>query len=143
MRAIALLVAPLHNVTLAGAVTVGVGLTVIEKLVVAPLHEIPPPVNTEVTVIFPVMGAAPPLVTTKGAMVPVPLPNKPMEGLEFTQVYELPVPANAICDVVAPAHSVTLLTALTVVLGLTVILNSIGAPVHVTLFTVREEVTET
>lgn len=96
MRAIALLVAPLHSVTLAGAVTVGVGLTVIEKLVVAPLHEIPPPVNTEVTVIFPVMGAAPPLVTTKGAIVPVPLPNNPIEGFEFTQVYEVPVPANGI-----------------------------------------------
>lgn len=76
----------MHNVTFAGAVTVGVGLTVIEKLVVAPLHEIPPPVNTEVTVILPVIGATPPLVTTNGAIVPVPLPNNPMEGFEFTQV---------------------------------------------------------
>lgn len=82
----ALLVAPLHTVTFAGAVTVGVGLTVIEKAVVAPLQEIPPPVNTEVTVIFPVMGFTPPLVTTNGAMVPVPLEFNPIAEFELAQV---------------------------------------------------------
>lgn len=76
----------MQTVTFAGAVTDGVGLTVIEKAVVAPLQEIPPPVNTEVTVIFPVMGFTPPLVTTNGAMVPVPLEFNPIAGFEFTQV---------------------------------------------------------
>lgn len=85
-KGMAALVAPLHTVTFAGAVTDGVGLTVIEKVVVAPLHEIPPPVNTEVTVIFPVIGFTPPLVTTKGAMVPVPLEFNPIAAFEFTQV---------------------------------------------------------
>ena len=43
----------------------------------------------------------------------------------------------------APAHKVTLLTAFTVVLGFTVILNSMGAPEQVTLLTVTEAVTDT
>jgi hypothetical protein len=82
----------LHNVKFDGAVTVGVGFTVIVKLVVDPLHEIPPPVYTEVTVTLPDIGVIPPFVATNGAMVPDPLPNKPMAVLEFIQLYEVPVP---------------------------------------------------
>lgn len=43
----------------------------------------------------------------------------------------------------APAHKVTLLTAFTVVVGFTVMLNNMGAPEQVTLLTVTAAVTDT
>lgn len=92
----ALLVAPLHKVTFEGAETEGDGLTVIEKFVVAPLHDIPPPVYIDVTAILPVIGLVPPLVDTKGAIVPVPFPDNPIVGLEFIHVYDVPVPPKGI-----------------------------------------------
>ena len=62
------------------------GLTVIENDVVDPLHEIPPPENTEVTFKFPVIGVIPLLVATKGEIFPVPFETNPIAELEFVQV---------------------------------------------------------
>ena len=41
---------------------------------------------------FPVIGNNPALVATNGAMLPVPPETNPIDVLEFTHVYEFPVP---------------------------------------------------
>ncbi len=77
---------PLQRTTFDGAVTEGVGLTVILKIVVEPLQDIPPPVYTEVTVTDPEMGEVVEFVTTNGAILPVPEEFKPMLVLLFNHV---------------------------------------------------------
>ena len=81
---------------MAGAVTLGVGFTLITKEVVPPLQLIPPPVNTEVTVTVEEIGAVVPLVAINEAMLPLPDATKPTAVLELAQVYEFPGMLNIV-----------------------------------------------
>ena len=122
--------------------TVGVGLTVIVKLIGVPPQA---PGAVGVTVIVPLIGAAVPLVAVKLAILPVPLAANPIAGLLFVQLNV--VPATALVkftgNVAAPLHSVWLPTPFTVAVGLTVIVNVIGVPVQVTPALVYTGVTVT
>ena len=73
-------------------------------------------------------------MAVKAAILPVPLAARPIAVLLFVQLNVVPAtaPAKVIAVVVAPLHSVWLATAFTVGVGLTVIVNVIGAPVQVT-----------
>ena len=95
-----------------------------------PVH----PFALGVAVIVAVIGAAVVLVPAKLAMLPVPLAARPIAVLLFVHAYVVPVtaPANVTAVVFAPLHTVWLDTAATVGVGLTVIVNVIGVPKHVT-----------
>ena len=54
------------------------------KVLVDPVHEVPPKVKIGVTIILAVMGAVAELVAVKD-ILPVPLAAKPMEVLSFVQ----------------------------------------------------------
>ena len=54
------------------------------KVLVDPVHEVPPKVNIGVTIILAVMGAVAELLAVKD-ILPVPLETKPMEVLSFVQ----------------------------------------------------------
>ena len=122
--------APAHSVWLATASTVAVGFTVIVKLVDVPMQV--PPGPPGVTVIVPVIGAAVALVAVKLGILPVPAAANPIAGLLFVQLYTVPVPLKVTGKVGEPLHTTWLPTPLTVDIGLTVIVNVIGVPVHVT-----------
>lgn len=76
------------------AATVGVGLTVIEKLFGIPLQLIPFPVKSGVTAMVPLTAFTPGLVVANGAMFPLPEAPNPMAVLLFVQEKEFPVPVN-------------------------------------------------
>jgi hypothetical protein len=105
-KEIAVAVALLQSTTLAGAVTLGVGFTLITNEVVPPLQLTPPPENTEVTVTVEEIGAAVPLVAIKEAMLPLPEAAKPTAVFELVQVFEFPVPLKAIAALFDPLHKV-------------------------------------
>jgi hypothetical protein len=63
----------------------GNGKTVIEKVRGMPAQEIPPLVNSGVTVTVAVIGAAVPFVAVKEGTRPVPVAANPIAGLEFVQ----------------------------------------------------------
>jgi hypothetical protein len=132
-----------HTTTAFGAVTLGVGFTVIVNDVLEPLQEIPPPVNTEVTATVPDMGADPPFAAIKEAISPLPEAANPIFVLELVQTKEVPVPVNETKALFDPLHKVRLLTGLGWVFGFTVIVNTVGLPVHVTPFIVKEADTDT
>jgi hypothetical protein len=79
----AVVAALLHTVWSAGLLTVGVGLTVIVKVVETPGQLL---VDVGVTVIVPVIGAFVALVAVNGFMSPVPLAGKPIAALVFVQL---------------------------------------------------------
>ena len=78
----AVVACPAHKVWLVGVVTVGVGFTVIVKVLVEPEHD---PL-TGVTVIVLVIGDAIAFVAVNAAILPVPLAPKPIAVLEFDQL---------------------------------------------------------
>lgn len=78
---IVLLVSPLHKVIAAVESTVGVGFTIILKLESGPIQ----PLAVGVTVTVAVLAVVPVLVAVNERMSPVPLPDKPMDVLSFTQ----------------------------------------------------------
>ena len=73
---------PLHTVWLAIDPTVGVGLTVIVKLCVAPGQ----PLAVGVTVITAIAGVVVVLVAVNDRILPVPVDARPMLVLVFVQV---------------------------------------------------------
>ena len=77
--------AVLHTTRLVGWVTWPVGFTVIVKVLVGPVHDVPPLANVGVTTMVPVMGVLPVLVAVKAAMSPVPLEARPMLVVVFVQ----------------------------------------------------------
>jgi hypothetical protein len=89
---------------LAGAVTVGVGLTVMVKVCTAPLH----PLAVGVTVIVAVTGVVPVLIALKDGMLPVPLAASPMDGLLLVQSKLVPAtpPLKVTAVVEAPLQIV-------------------------------------
>jgi hypothetical protein len=134
VKVTAVVVAPLHNVWLATAFTVGVGLTVIVNVIGVPVQVTPPLVKLGVTVTVATTGVVPGFVAVKLAMLPVPDAASPMLVLLFVQLYTVPaaLPVKVIAAVGAPLHTAWLATAVTVGTGFTVIVNVIASPVHVT-----------
>ena len=125
---LAVTVTPAHTVWLACAFTVGVGLTVIVKLIGVPAH----PLAVGVTVIVATTGALVILVATKLAMLPLPAAASPIDGALLVQLNTVPatVPTKFTAAVLAPLHSTWLPTAATVGVGFTVIVKLIGVPVQ-------------
>ena len=76
----------LQKAWLAGNVTVGVGLTVMVKLCVAPLQLL----ATGVTVMVATIGALVLLVAVNEAILPEPLAPIPMAGCELVQLKVVP-----------------------------------------------------
>lgn len=125
---------PLHSTWLPGGgpSSLGVGLTVITKVLGVPVQVTPPFVKVGVTVMVPDIGKAPGLVDTK-LILPVPAAARPIAGLLFVQLYTVPVTAPVKFTVtVAPAHTVWSAGWLTVGVGFTVMVNVTGLPVQLT-----------
>ena len=82
-----------------------------------------------------VTGAVPLLVPTKEAILPVPLAPSPIEVVLFVQLYTIVPPVvgllNVTAVVLSPLQITWLATAVTVAVGLTVIVNVIGVPTQV------------
>ena len=117
-----------------GAVITGVGLTVIVKVIGAPVQLTPPLVNVGVTVIVAVTGKKPVLIATNGAILPVPVAARPMLGVLLVHAYVTVPPVfgvvNVTAAVVAPLHKVWFATAFTTPVGLTVYVKVVGVPVQ-------------
>jgi hypothetical protein len=109
----------------------GIGLTVIVNAFDTPL-QVAPLLVTGVTVIVAVWAVVPLLMAVNEAMSPVPLAARPIEVLSLVQVYDVPVPEKFIAVVGELLQMVWLLIEFTVGVGLTVIVNIVGAPLHVT-----------
>jgi hypothetical protein len=128
VNAITVAVSVLQTATSATVVTDGVGLTVIENVVVDPEHEF----EKGSTVINAVTGVLPTLVAVKLAILP-----PPVNGLKPTLVVEVQVktvdgnPLKVVIGITTPLHSTTVGTTATVGVGPTVMVNDIGVPKHV------------
>ena len=118
---------------MATAFTLGIGLTVIVKVIGVPVQVVPALVYEGVTVIVATTGALLAFVAVKDAILPDPAAARPMDGVLLVQLYIVPAtaPLKLMAAVEAPLHNSWLLTALTVAVGLTVIVNVIGVPVQV------------
>lgn len=97
------------------ALTVAVGLTVMTKLLVVPVH----PLAVGVTVIVPLMGVLVRLVAVNDGMLPFPLAARPMAGLLLAQAKVVPLtgPVMVTAAEAAPLHKVWLLMLVTVGVG--------------------------
>ena len=76
------------------------------NVLVGPLQETLPPVNTGVTVIVAVTADEPAFTAEKAAMSPVPLAASPMDVVLFVHVYEVAVPPNVTAVVLDALHTV-------------------------------------
>ena len=128
-KVIAVVVPPSQSAWLAMAFTVGVGFTVIVNVMPEPVQ---PLAVVGVTVIVAVIGAAVLFIAMKLGILPWPDAARPIEVLLLVQLNIVPatVPVKVIAAVADPLQSVWLATAATVAVGLTVIVNVIGAPVQ-------------
>lgn len=112
---------PLQIVILLSATTVGVGLTVIVNVETGPVQ----PFAEGVIEIVEVIAVVPALVAVKAGKLVVPDAAKPMDVFELVQ--ENVVPATGLANVFAatavPLHAVTFDSAVTVGVGLTVMVN--------------------
>src|SRR5664279_1626018 len=122
----------LHTTWLATAFTVAVGFTVMVKLIGAPPQVTPALVKLGVTVIVAVTGALVALVAVNDAILPAPLAANPIDGVLFVQLKTVPgtKPVKFTAAVEVLLHTTWLATAFTVGVGLTVIVNVFGVPVH-------------
>ena len=77
---------PLHTTWLVGWFTWDDGLTVIVKVLVAPVQETVPLVYVGVTVIDAITGVIPILIAVNAAISPVPEAAIPIVGSEFAQL---------------------------------------------------------
>lgn len=77
---------PLQTIWLAILSIIGVGFTVIVKLIGIPLQTIPLRVKEGVTVIVPTIGLLPSFSAEKEGMSPLPLLAKPIAAFEFVQL---------------------------------------------------------
>lgn len=134
VKFIAAVVDPLHKDWFATAFTVGVGFTVMVKLVGVPLQLTPPLVYVDVTVIVAVIGTFVVFVAIKAGILPVPAPARPIAVLLFVQVNTVPAtgPLITMVFIVTPLQAVWLAIAFTDGVGLTVIVKLIVGPVQVT-----------
>ena len=136
VNAMAVVDAPLHKTWLVTAFTVAVGLTVIVNVIGVPTQLTAPLVNVGVTVIVATTGAVVVLVAMKDGILPVPLAAIPIDAALFVQLYVTVPPVAGLLKLIAavdaPLHNTWLATVFTDAIGFTVIVNEIGAPVHVT-----------
>ena len=102
------------------------------KLIEVPVQVTPALVKLGVTVMVPEIGEPVRLVATKGAILPVPLAANPIAGLLLVQLYTVPgaIPVKLTAAVKLPLQTVWLATALTVGVGLTVMVKVFGVPVQ-------------
>jgi hypothetical protein len=131
LNAIAAVDDPLHNTWLATGFTVATGLTVMVKVIGKPLQ---PLGDVGVTVIVAVIALVRLFAVTKLGIFPVPVAAKPIEGLLFTQLYEVPATplVNTIGNVVALAQCIWFEIAFTFPVGLTVMVNVLDVPTQLT-----------
>lgn len=112
------IVAPVHTVTAVTGSTVGVGFTVIVKLVGEPIHD--PTDGVTVTVLE--IAVVPVFVAVYEAIFPVPLAANPVAVLLLVQPKVVPAtdPEKATAVVATPLQYVEFATGFTVGTGLTV-----------------------
>ena len=118
----AVVAAALHTTWSAGSATVGVGFTVMVKVVEAPVQVTPFAVNEGVTVKVLVSGALVALAAVNAGMLPVPLvAAKPMASPVRVQAYSAPgvLPVNVVAATLPPGQCTWLLTLFTVGIGFT------------------------
>jgi hypothetical protein len=136
VKVIAFVFAPLHNTSLSTAFTVAVGLTVMLKVVGVPTQLTAPLVKVGVTVMVATIGAVVALVAIKVGILPVPDAAIPIEGALLVQLYVTVPPVAGLLKLMAaveePLHNTWLATEFTVAVGLTEMVNEMGAPVHAT-----------
>lgn len=100
-----------------------------------------------VTLIVAVTGAVPLLIALNEPILPVPLAANPIEAVLFVQLYTTVPPVAVVEKFTAltglPLHTTSFETAFTVAVGLTVIVNVLAVPTHVTPSLVKEGVTVT
>ena len=120
--------APLHTTWLATGFTLGVGLTVMVKVICGPVQ----PFAKGPTVMVATTGAIPELIARKDGIFPVPLEASPMDGVSLLQTKVVPAtgPLKLTADVACPLHNTWLAMGLTDGVGFTVIVKVIGIPVH-------------
>jgi hypothetical protein len=108
--------------------TVAVGLTVIVNVVGVPAH----PFADGVTVIVAVIGEVVAFVVVNAGTLPEPFAPSPIAVLLFVHVKDVPLtgPDKLVAGAITPAQKVWLPIELTVAVGLTVIVNVVGVPVH-------------
>ena len=84
-----------------------------------------------------VTGAVVAFVATKLAMLPVPVPARPILVVLLVQLYTMVPPVvgllNATAVVGTPLHTTWFVTAVTVAVGFTVIVNVLAVPTQLTL----------
>jgi hypothetical protein len=124
---------PLHSTWLAIAFTVAVGFTVMVNVVGIPA-QLNPFTKVGVTVMVATTGAVVVLIAMKVGKLPIPFAARPIDGALFVQLYMIVPPVagllNATDAVDDPLHNTWLATAFTVAIGLTVMVNVIGKPLH-------------
>ena len=86
-----------------------------------------------VIIIVAATGAVPVFITVKAGMLPVPLAARPMDGLLFVHVKEVPgnVPVNDTADVIAPWHKIWSGGGITSGVGFTVMVKVCAVPTQV------------
>jgi len=120
--------APLHSVWPVTGDTVGVGFIVIVNVSGLPTQ----PLADGVTVTVAVTIEEPLFMALKEGMSPLPAVPRPIEGMSFVQLKDVPatVPTNITPVVCAPLHNVWSVTVATVGVGFTVMVNVSGVPVQ-------------
>ena len=120
---------PLHQFWFVIPLAMGVGFTVMVKLVGVPVQAL----AVGVTVMVATIGEFPVLVAVNGCMSPKPLAAIPMAGLSFVQAYvEEPIFPEGLTNVVLwLLHNTWLAMAFTVGVGLISIVNDKGVPTQV------------
>ena len=127
LKLITVVFAPLQTSWFAGATTLGVGLTVMLNVFEGPGQEL----YDGVTVIFAVCGVDPLFVAGKFKMLPVPVAARPMLVLSFVHENIAPaVPLKLTSVLLMPLQTTWLLTALTVGVGSTVMVNDVVGPLQ-------------
>ena len=86
LKVTAVVLAPLQSTWLATASTVGVGFTVMVKVIGVPVQVTPALVYSGVTVTVATTGALVLLVATKLPILPAPLAASPMDGVSLVQL---------------------------------------------------------
>ena len=89
------------------------------------------------------IGVAVKLTATNDGIFPEPEAANPIPGVEFVQLYWVPVPTKEIADAVALLQSTTLLGAVKLGVGFTSIVNEVVPPLQLTPPPVNTEVTVT
>ena len=96
-----------------------------------------------VTLMVATIGVAVKFTATNDGIFPEPEAANPIPGVEFVQLYWVPVPTKEIAEAVALLQSTTLAGAVTLGVGFTSIVNEVVLPLQLTPPPVNTEVTVT